>query len=146
MPAHVVNTASMAGFFPNTMAAIYAVTKSAVISLTENLYLQVKERNLPIGVTVVCPGFVKTRLNEAERNRPPDLANPPAPSPSPEKAEAIRQFEARNETGTPPDEFAGYIFDAILEEKLYCLPHRDRIEVIRQRIENIISGTNPSPL
>ena len=143
-PAHVVNTASMAGLFPTTVNGIYSVTKSAVVNLSEDLYLQVGERGLPIGVTVVCPSFVRTRLNEAERNRPADLAGPPAPPLPPERAELVKNFEALNETGTPPDEFAGFVFDAIRADRLYCLPHRDRVEVLRERVENIISGTNPS--
>ncbi len=65
---HIVNTASMAGLVEG--AGIYGVSKHAVVALSEAMYRDATTRGLPIGVSVLCPGWVHTRIMESERNRP----------------------------------------------------------------------------
>ena len=142
-PGHVVNTASAAGLVPNTAIGIYNVSKAAVTMLSETLYLQLRERGIPIGVTVSFPGGVRTNLNEAERNRPPDLRNPAAGPLTRWQKATIERFTEMNETGMPPDEFAGKVFGAVMDNKLYLLSHTEYIPAIRQRLENMLSGVNP---
>src|SRR6185503_2955235 len=69
--AHIVNVASVAGLLPDHPCAPYQVTKHAVVSLTENLYYSLVEQNSKVKVSVLCPGWVKTEILTAERNRPP---------------------------------------------------------------------------
>ena len=68
---HIVNTASIAGLLPGFGAA-YDATKHAVVALTEDLYLAMQQSGLPIGVSVLCPGWVRTNILDAERNWPGD--------------------------------------------------------------------------
>ena len=72
---HIVNTASMAGIIPSASSP-YAVTKYGVVALSEGLRRELAPRG--IGVSVLCPGLVTTRIAEVERNRPerftPDAA------------------------------------------------------------------------
>src|SRR5690606_4860185 len=56
---HIVNTASMAGLGPVPGAAPYAATKHAVVGLSESLYLELVATGAPVGLSVLCPGFVK---------------------------------------------------------------------------------------
>ncbi len=143
-PGHVVNTASAAGLVPNTAIGIYNVSKAAVTMFSETLYMQLKERGIPIGVTVSFPGGVRTHLNEAERNRPADLGNPP-PGPLTRWQEAtIRRFTEMNETGMPPETFAGLVFDAVMADRLYLLSHPEYNPAIRQHVENLLGGINPA--
>jgi NAD(P)-dependent dehydrogenase (short-subunit alcohol dehydrogenase family) len=73
-PAHVVNTASMAGLTTGPMTAAYFMSKHAVVALSESLYHELAAREgCPVGCSVVCPELVNTRIFHAERNRPPHL-------------------------------------------------------------------------
>jgi len=140
---HVVNTASIAGLMNSSAIGIYSVSKTAVFMLSETLFLQLKERSAPIGVTVICPATVRTRLNDAERNRPVELSNPHEQPPTPKQQAIARMFEKLNEQGMAPEEFAGLVFDTIRNDKLYLLSHPDYNIRIQQRVENILQGRNP---
>ena len=48
----------------------------AVVALSEAIYRDAKGRGLPLGVSVLCPGWVNTRIMESERNRPEALRSP----------------------------------------------------------------------
>ncbi len=67
---HVVNTASMAGLSSPPMMAIYNVSKHAVVTLSETMFGELAMMDSPVGVSVLCPGWVNTRIHEAGRNRP----------------------------------------------------------------------------
>ena len=140
---HVVNTASVAGLITSSAMGIYSVSKAAVVMLSETLFLQLKESNDPIGVTVICPSIVRTRLNDAERNRPAELSNPHEQPPTPKQQAIISMFEKSNEQGMAPEEFAGLVFDAIRNEKLYLLSHPTFNDRIQKRAENILQERNP---
>jgi NAD(P)-dependent dehydrogenase (short-subunit alcohol dehydrogenase family) len=142
---HIVNTASIAGLISSTNNAIYRVTKTAIVSLTETLYLELQQRGSAIGVSVLCPGIVRSRLNEAERNRPGELSNPPDHIQSTPEAQAMEEmFHQMNERGMTPEQCAELVFQAIREKRFYILPHPEWNESIRQRMEAILDGRNPT--
>src|SRR3954449_6626026 len=70
---HVVNTASRAGLTSAPMMGPYNVSKHGVVTLSETLAAELALHGSPVKVSVLCPGWVNTRINEAERNRPPEL-------------------------------------------------------------------------
>ena len=74
-PGHLVNTASMAGLLPIPNLAAYSVAKSGVVALSEALQLDFDAEGAQIGVSVLCPGFIPTRITESERNRPDELGD-----------------------------------------------------------------------
>lgn len=146
-PCHIVNTASIAGLTSGPGLGVYKVTKHGVVTLSETLYHELVAIGAKIGVSVLCPAWVKTRIMEAERNRPPDLQNPPAQvQMRPEEramAEAI--FEAV-QTGMPPQEVAEHVFNAVRENKFYVLTHPEWTPMIQVRMEDILQGRNPTAL
>ncbi len=75
---HMVNTASMAGLIPGLSPA-YDAAKHAVVAITEDLYSMLTAMGLPIGVSVLCPGWVRTQIFDAERNWPEALGEAPPP-------------------------------------------------------------------
>lgn len=83
--AQIVNTGSMAGLAPRTYLdyGIYSASKAAVVSYSENLRAELEPEG--IGVSVLCPSTVATRIWEADRNRPVDLG-PGRPVPRPDRA------------------------------------------------------------
>jgi NAD(P)-dependent dehydrogenase (short-subunit alcohol dehydrogenase family) len=139
---HIVNTSSMAGLLLEPQLVIYAVTKTGIIALSEGLYIQLKEKNSPIGVSVLCPAFVNSRLFEAERNRPAKLINPSEPPKPRQQAALVKQFSQAAPTLTP-EENADIVFKAIQEGTFYIFTDPLVQELFRQRAENILKGKNP---
>ena len=74
---HIVNTSSATGLIAGSTSAPYAVTKHAVVALSESLHLALQQRNSLVRVSVLCPGLVRTNIVNAERHRPTELRNEP---------------------------------------------------------------------
>ena len=139
---HVVNTASMAGLV--TGGGIYGVTKHAVVALSEAMFRDAKLRRLPIGVSVLCPGWVSTRIHESERNRPEaPRATPESLSPFVQKVREHAVEQIRK--GMDPDEVGRVVLAAIREERFYVLTHPWQA-LIRGRMEHILDGRDPAML
>lgn len=139
--AHIVNTASITGLQMNTYSVPYAVSKHAVVALSESLCLELLNRNVKVKVSVLCPGPVNTDIiNAAQRFRPDSV--PPPPEMTPEEALFRRVFEIYLERGMDPKEVARQVLDAIREERFYVIPH-DFNSFIEQRMKNILTSKNP---
>ena len=137
-PAHIVNTGSIAGLqLANTC---YGITKHAVVALSESLYVQLKQRQAPIGVSVLCPDSVNTKIFEGDRNRPPELRNEVEP---PAEALGIRPLAWMREHGMDPALVADKALQAIRDDRFYVLTHDGNEELVRRRMETIIEGRNP---
>jgi NAD(P)-dependent dehydrogenase (short-subunit alcohol dehydrogenase family) len=143
---HIVNTASMAGLISGPGLGVYKVTKHAVVSLSETLHHELAERGAKISVSVLCPGFVNTRIMESARNRPEHL---PPPSrrddASAARWEAIQQLVP---AGLSPVEVADAVFAAVRENRFYILTHPEGKEAVRTRMEDILLDrvpTSPGP-
>ena len=72
---HIVNVSSSAGLNAGTFHSIYKASKHAVTSLSETLYFELGHQDANVGVSVFCPGFVKTDIITGNRNRPAELQN-----------------------------------------------------------------------
>src|SRR5690349_8327131 len=81
-PAHIVNTASVAGFLAPPMMGVYNASKHAVVALTETLYHDLRKIDAPIGCSLLSPAFAPTGIADAERTRPARWRNEAAPSAS----------------------------------------------------------------
>jgi NAD(P)-dependent dehydrogenase (short-subunit alcohol dehydrogenase family) len=66
---HMINTASMGGLFVAPNLGGYCVTKYAVVGLSETLALELAADKSKVGVTVLCPGHVATKITSSTRNR-----------------------------------------------------------------------------
>jgi NAD(P)-dependent dehydrogenase (short-subunit alcohol dehydrogenase family) len=142
---HIVNTASAVGLISGSGIGTYRVTKHGIVSLSETLYLELQQRNAPIGVSVLCPSFVRSRLNEAERNRPEGLWNPPRENtPTPEEQALERLFQEMNQSGISPEQCAELVFRAIQQNTFYILTHSELSTAIQRRMEDILQGRNPT--
>jgi len=139
---HIVNTASAAGLVVGSGSAPYAVTKHAVVALSESMCLALQQRNSAVKVSVLCPGLVRTNIVNAERNRPPELRNEPVPL-SPEMQARLAAFKAAMETSTPPARVADVVFDAIQKEQFYILSHPEWMEVVQRRTDKLLRMENP---
>jgi len=144
-PGHVVNTASMAALTSGPLSAAYFMSKHAVLALSESLYLELHLKHAKVGVSVVCPELIATRIGDADRNRPPHLKRGDEPA-SPERAlieGAIRT--ATQSQGISPDAIAERTLAAIREDRFYVLapagnPWR---EACHTRLDAIRNERNP---
>jgi NAD(P)-dependent dehydrogenase (short-subunit alcohol dehydrogenase family) len=136
---HVVNTASMAGVVAGLLNS-YSVTKQAVVGLSESLYFGLQARGaVNVGVSVLCPGWVRTQIADADRNRPAGSC-PPAEL-SPLEASMTEMFRGLVESGYDPAEIAGQVLAAIQEQRFYVLTHPEMLGAVTARHEDILSGS-----
>jgi len=139
---HIVNTASMAGLYPG-FAPAYDASKHAVVAVTESLYNSMQMGGLPVGVSCLCPGWVKTGIIDSDRNWPAEFG------PRPEVdavAEISRNYVRRAiDEGTQPGVVADLVIDAISTDRFWVLPHPEFVEIAMRRFMSIGEGANPSP-
>ena len=142
---HIVNTSSMAGLITEPALVIYAVTKAGVIKISEGLYLQLKQMGASIGVSVLCPAFVSSRLDDAGRNRPAELRNPPGATEHSERPSLLNGIRKGDWQTLTPEQSAEIVFKAIRENTFYILTHPLINTLAKQRADNILQGLNPEP-
>jgi len=140
-PAHIVNTASVAGLVSGSGSSAYSAAKHAVVRVTKALYAGLRERGAPIGVTLLCPGLVATRIYESERNRPSrHRLQRGAAAESPE-LQAVAGNLIQN--ALAPQEVAEQTFAAIRDNRLYQLTTTSFDDAVRERAEAILARRNP---
>lgn len=139
---HIVNTASVAGLTSGAFGGLYRMSKHAVVSISETLHKELALLGKHVGVSVLCPGFVQSRLMDASRNRPLELQV--AHTPLSKEAQAGRQWvRSQVENGLPPSHVAAMVFEAVREDRFYIVTHPDMRPLIRQRAEDVIAERNP---
>ena len=139
---HIINTSSAAGLIVGGASAPYAVTKHAVVALSESLYLTLQQRNSLVKVSVLCPGLVRTNIINAERNRPAELHNEAIPM-TPERQAGLAAFAAAIEASMPPHQVADAVFEAIQKEQFYILSHPEWMEAVQLRTDKLLRMENP---
>jgi NAD(P)-dependent dehydrogenase (short-subunit alcohol dehydrogenase family) len=120
---HVVNTASMAGLNSDLGLSPYSASKFAVVNISEGLAKQVSA--LGIGVTVVCPGFVRTRIVDSTRDRPERYGSVTQPHPASASGKLASQQAVLAEAGLDPMAVASQVLTAIRENHLYVFTHTE---------------------
>ncbi|MFW9825247.1 MAG: SDR family NAD(P)-dependent oxidoreductase [Candidatus Thorarchaeota archaeon] len=126
---YIVNTSSMAGVLHGDGTnGIYSVTKQGVVALSESLrsaFINPLFKS-KIGISVLLPGVVNTRITSSERNRPAEFCGPDYMPPferivkdHPEAEPLIREAPKIWEQGTHPDESGDILFEAIKKGIFY---------------------------
>jgi NAD(P)-dependent dehydrogenase (short-subunit alcohol dehydrogenase family) len=138
---HVVNTASIAGLTTAPFIGPYNATKQAVVAMSETLFRDLQaEEATGVGVSVLCPGFVQTRIAESDRNRPAW-----APDREVEGAGELRvAIQAMVEGGIPPGVVADRVIEAVRTNTFYILTHPELRDAIQTRFDDILEGRPPS--
>ncbi|OLE79953.1 MAG: hypothetical protein AUF76_15490, partial [Acidobacteria bacterium 13_1_20CM_2_65_9] len=142
--AHILNTASLAGLIASGPAP-YVSTKFAVVGLSENVYVQLQREGLKPRVSVLCPALVDTNIVYSDRNRPAEFADASVPHTDPAaRAARERAAAALKKDGLSPRAVGEQVLAAIRDERFYILTHPELNPVIEQRMEHILTGTNPA--
>jgi NAD(P)-dependent dehydrogenase (short-subunit alcohol dehydrogenase family) len=135
---HIVNTASMNGVAGAALAGPYCATKFAAVGISEVLAAELEGG--PIGVSVLCPSWVKTRMLDNGRNRPAQFGGPIALDLDGSNAERNRRYAQALANGLDPAEVARLVLDAIEARRLYVFTHADRRNDIERRFEAMMEG------
>jgi NAD(P)-dependent dehydrogenase (short-subunit alcohol dehydrogenase family) len=142
-PAHIVNTASVAGLLSAQMMGVYNLSKHAVVSLSETLFHDLRHAGANIGVTLLCPAFVPTGINASARNRPADLSSPASPTESMQAAQASLA-KAVDSGRISAAQVAHMTFEAIRERRFYVITHSRILDSVRLRMEDVLEQRNPT--
>lgn len=141
---HIVNTASMAGLVNPPNMGVYNVSKHAVVSLSETLYQDLALVTAQIGASVLCPFFVPTGIHRSQHQRPEDLRpEKPAPSRSALVAETMLGKAVTN-AKVSAAEVAEMVLTAVSERRFYVYSHPNSLGSVRTRLEDVVSGRNPT--
>lgn len=144
---HVVNTSSAAGLTTTPMGGSYNASKAAVVALTETLFHDLHAVGASgVGVSVLCPSFVSTRIVDSDRNAPGAFKAEWDPS-----SERVRQLEEMRDlwrgllaTGMDPDEVADDVVEAIRNNRFYIITHEETRSRARERFQHILDDGEPA--
>jgi len=118
---HIVNTASMAGMTGGLGFSPYTASKFAVVGMSEGLAEQLKSHG--IGVSVLCPSYVRTGIGASGRNRPQRYGPSPTLDPASPAAAMVADIALRLQAGLEPDAVAARVLDAVRNDELYIFTH-----------------------
>jgi NAD(P)-dependent dehydrogenase (short-subunit alcohol dehydrogenase family) len=128
---HVVNTSSISGLLAGPGMEPYAATKFAVVALSEGWRVQLAPRG--IGLSVLCPGFVRTNIGTGHRNRP----GGPRPGADPERVAVLSQLV---NAGMDPNMLAARVLEGIRDDELYIFTHPELKGAIQARFDGILEA------
>lgn len=137
IPAHIVNTASAAGLLSPPGLSIYTATKHAAVALSETLYADLKLAQSQVGVSVLCPAWVKTGI---AGNTTPEQAQQMSPF---TKKVAAAVLKALQTSTVSPADVAEATLQAVQNGDFYILTHPEVRDDFRKRADRILSGKAP---
>lgn len=142
---HIVNTASIAGMTSYPNMAPYNASKHAVVTISETIYAELREKKSSLGISCLCPGIVRTNIIQSERNRPEHLHRPfIPPDPAVNQEERFQLMAEIYAHAVEPPEVAELVFQAVVDGQFYIWTDPVYAEPIRERHYNIDHSQNPS--
>ncbi|BDC48058.1 short-chain dehydrogenase [Bryobacterales bacterium F-183] len=138
---HIVNTAAMSGLVGLPNFAPYVASKHAVVAITESLHYELGFRKTKLKASVLCPGYVNTKITDGARPRPGSEELRDATL----EVQLMEEAKSRAQTALPPEAVADLVLEGIREEKFYILTHPERKADFAWRSANIMEERNPDP-
>jgi NAD(P)-dependent dehydrogenase (short-subunit alcohol dehydrogenase family) len=138
---HIVNTASVAGLISPPGMGAYCVSKHAVVTLSEALHHDLRERGANVGVSVLCPAYVPTGIADSERIKPPDLSLSGKSKERLAKEAALKKAVASGKLSA--DDVARAVVAAVKENRFYVLTHPGIKGAVRARMEDVLEERTP---
>ncbi|MXX44256.1 MAG: SDR family NAD(P)-dependent oxidoreductase [Acidimicrobiales bacterium] len=150
--SHIMSTASVAGLMSVPGLGPYNAAKYGVVAIMETLHLEMqRDRNADVGVSVLCPGVVRTNIATAQRNRPEELRRQRRPRPEGEAPSETAGARRRNaniaaalERGMDPAEVAAKVIEAMYERRFWVLSHPELLADVNHRNQQLADLENPT--
>ena len=140
---HIVNTASLAGLIAVPGAAAYNVTKTGVVALSEGLFIELQGAGSPIGVSALCPAFVRTNLMDGQRWQE-RLGAEPVGSDNPMVQVVDQMLRDGVAGGIDPSVVADQVVDAIRTRRFWILTHPETRHLPVERMQRAEKQENPA--
>jgi NAD(P)-dependent dehydrogenase (short-subunit alcohol dehydrogenase family) len=141
---HIVITASIAGLTSFPGAAPYNTTKHAAIAIAETMFAELRDAGSTVGVSCLCPGIVRTRIIESERNRPEELRRPHVPAePTDDQMQMHKAVLEIFGQAKPPHEVADLVHDAVLDRRFWVFTDEVYMPAIHERLDSIRDASDP---
>jgi short-subunit dehydrogenase len=137
---YVVNTASMAAFLAGGKPGIYNTTKFAVRGMSESLRASLAPHG--IGVSVLCPGLVKSYIYASDAIRPDRLKA----GAKPVDAGNVERLASIHEFGMEPKVIASRVLDAMREDRFHIFTHPEFKDELRELCEEILTDFRDYPV
>ena len=140
---HIIITSSIAGHLSYPNMGVYNASKHAVLSIAETLCYELQEKGIEVGVSVLCPGLVKTNILDSERNRPEILTSNVSlnePDDQDTRKEAVREIY---NLALDPDSVADLVFKAVESKQFYIFTENTFQDAIKSRHRDIELVRNP---
>jgi NAD(P)-dependent dehydrogenase (short-subunit alcohol dehydrogenase family) len=132
---HIVNTASVAGLISAPGMGAYCASKHAVVTLSESLHHDLRERGARVGVSVLCPAYVPTRIADstlAVKDKSPERLA---------KEAMLRKAVAAGKLSA--DDVARAVVGAVKANRFYVLTHPAIKGAVRARMEDVLDERAP---
>lgn len=141
---HIVNTASVSGLYHLPRMAPYNASKAAVVALSETLKFELDAEGSHVGVSVLCPSWVRTNISSSDRNRPERYAY----TLDTEQMAELAEYKAKRRTqlatlAREPSDIADQVCDAVKANRFYVLTHPESVANFEARAARIVAGENP---
>jgi NAD(P)-dependent dehydrogenase (short-subunit alcohol dehydrogenase family) len=137
---HIVNTASAAGLTTVPGNSVYCVSKHGVVAMSECLKHELRREKASIGVSVLCPAFVKTGIFDSARNRPSELAKD-NPLGAPYASMGRKAIESGRLSAA---DVARITVEAVKAGRFYVLPHEKVRGLVETRMKDILDDREPT--
>jgi NAD(P)-dependent dehydrogenase (short-subunit alcohol dehydrogenase family) len=141
---HVVNTASMSGLYHLPRMGPYNASKAAVVALSETLQFELAAEGSHVGVSVLCPSWVRTNISTSDRNRPERFAY----ALDTDQMAQVTAYKARRRRDigpvmADPAAIADQVCAAVEANRFYILTHPDSLDAFDARARRILAGDDP---
>ncbi len=136
---HIVNTASMAGLLVGPGMGLYSASKFAVVGLTTSLRYDLAPHG--IGVSALCPGFVRSNIHEAVKSRPKHLAQTGYPV----TEEEMKRLDGVLSVGMDPVEVGAHVIAGVRENRQYIFPHAEFRDELRAVMDELLAALPDRP-
>ncbi len=136
---YIVNTASMAAFLAAGTPGIYNTTKFAVRGMSESLRASLAPHG--IGVSVLCPGLVKSYIYASDDIRPDELKS----GAKPVNHELVQRLASVHKIGMEPDVIAARVLDAMRENRFHIFTHPEFKDELRELFDEVLEDFRDYP-
>lgn len=143
-PAHIVNTASVAGLITPPGFSAYTVTKHAAVALSEVLYHDLRSIDAAIGVSVLCPAYFSSGIADSARNRPVSLRDAAVAESHADSATEAQMRQAVERGKLSAEDIARITLNGVIDGTFYILPHPKIVPAIEARMHDIVDGRLPT--
>ena len=141
---HIVNTASISGLYYLPRMGPYNASKAAVVALSETLKFELDAEGSHVGVSVLCPAWVRTNISTSDRNRPERFSY----TLDSDQMAQLAEYKAKRRTqlatiARDPSDIADQVCDAVKANRFYVLTHPEMVPNLEARFARIVAGENP---